>query len=275
MLGSVLHTALSGISAAETAIDVSANNLANAMTDGFKSSRVVFEDQSPRTLSSGFAASGSTGGQNPTQVGRGALAAAIVGDFSQGPILHSGDPLNMALEGDGFFVLEGATGEHLYTRNGNFSFNGNGEVVSGSGLRVLGYNVDSEFQLKTGDLEVVKVPAGPAASRADLTGFSVGEDGTIQGYFVDGIVRDLGQVQLAHFANPNGLARRGQNTFSTGSNSGLPDVSGARSTRIVAGAREYSNTDVAREIVNLSLFSTMFRENLRVLGTADDLWKSC
>jgi flagellar hook protein FlgE len=148
MLGSVLHTALSGISAAETAIDVSANNLANAMTDGFKSSRVVFEDQSPRTLSSGFAASGSTGGQNPTQVGRGALAAAIVGDFSQGPILHSGDPLNMALEGDGFFVLEGATGEHLYTRNGNFSFNGNGDLSLAVGCVCWGTTLIANFNLK-------------------------------------------------------------------------------------------------------------------------------
>ena len=275
MLGSVLHTALSGISAAEMVIDVSANNLANAMTDGFKSSRVVFEDQSPRTLSNGVTASGSSGGQNPAQVGRGVLAAAIEGDFSQGPILHSGDPLDLALEGDGFFVLEGVDGERQYTRNGNFRFNGDGELVTGSGLRVLGYNVDANFQLKTGDLEVVKIPSRPAAgsggSRAELTSFAVGEDGNIQGQFTDGVVRDLGQVQLAHFANPNGLVRRGQNNFSTGTNSGLPNISNPGATRVVSGARESSNTDIAREIINMSLASTMFRGNMRVLETGDEL----
>jgi flagellar hook protein FlgE len=270
MLGSVLHTALSGISAAEMAIDVSANNLANGMTVGFKASRVVFEDQSPRTLSNGVAVSAASGGKNPAQVGRGVLASAVDGDFSQGPILRSGNPLDLALEGNGFFVLEGGDGDRLYTRNGDFSFNGDGELVTGSGLRVLGHNVDANFQLASGDLEVVKVPSGSAAS-AQLTGFAVGVDGNIQGHFSDGIVRDLGQVQLAHFANPNGLVRRGQNTFSTGSNSGLPNTSNSGATRVVSGAREYSNTDVALEIVNLSLASTMFRGSIRVLETGDEL----
>jgi flagellar hook protein FlgE len=222
-------------------------------------------------LSNGVAASGSTGGQNPVQVGRGVLAAAVDGDFSQGQILPSGNPLDMALEGDGFFVLEGASGEQLYTRNGKFSFNGSGELVSNNGLRVLGHNVDSNFQLQSGDLEVVKVPSGPAADGADLTGFAIGVDGTIQGRFGDGIGRDLGQIQLAHFANPNGLTRRGQTTFATGSNSGLPNVSSPGATQVISSAREISNTDIVREIVNMSLASTMFRGNIRVLETADDL----
>ncbi len=281
MLGSVLNTALSGISAAEMAISVSANNLANSQTDGFKSSRVVFEDQTPQTLDNGLEVSGSSGGRNPTQVGRGVRPAAVDGDFSQGTIVVSGDPLDLALEGNGFFVLEGADGEQLFTRDGNFHFNGNSELVSDTGLRVLGFNVDGNFQLNTSNLEAVKAPRGPASSNADVTDVAVGEDGTVRGRFADGIVRDLGQVQLVEFDNPNGLVRRGQNTFSTGNISGLPTLSNPGSTRVVSGARELSNTDMAGEIINMSLFSTMFRTNMRVLETGDELleellnlWKS-
>ena len=271
MLGSVLNTALSAISAADMAISGTANDLANSQTDGFKSSRVVFEDQTPQTFGLGGAPSESSGGRNPTQVGQGVRVAAIDGDFSQGTLLVSGDPLDLALEGNGFFVLEGADGEPLYTRDGSFSFNSNGELVSVTGLRVQGFNVDASFQLDTSNLEAVKVPSGPAASGANLTSFAVGEDGTIRGHFTDGVVRDLGQVQLASFANPNGLARRGQNTYSTGNSSGLPSYSNPGSTRVVSGAREYSNTDISREIINLSLFSTMSRANMRVLETGIEL----
>jgi flagellar hook protein FlgE len=271
MLGSVLHTALSGISAAELAIGVTANNLANAQTDGFKASRAVFADQAPQTLDPGAAPSGSAAGSNPTQVGRGTLVAAIDGDFSQGSIVPGGSPLELAIEGSGFFVLEGPGGETSLTRDGNFHLNANGELVNASGLRVLGYNVDGDYQLDTNNLEPLTIPRGPAAAGADLTGISVGEDGTLQGHFSDGLLRDLGRIPVAGFANPGGLVRRGQNQFSTGSNSGLPVLTNPGQARIVSGARELSNTNLAGELINLSRYSLMYRANLRVLETGDAL----
>lgn len=270
MLRSVLHTALSGVRAAELAVGVTANNLANSLTDGFKSSRVVFADQSPQSLGQSGAPGASSGGRNPIQLGRGVRIAAVAGDHSQGPIVPAGDPLNLALEGEGFFVLEGKGGERLFSREGNFHRSAAGELVSHAGRRVLGYNVEGNHPFDSGDLKPVRVHPDGAAG-AEVTSISVGEDGTIRGHFSDGIVRDSGQIALARFANPGGLLRRGENSFSANSNSGPPTFAAPGSTRVVSGAREQSNTDIAGELVDLSLFSTMFRVNLQVFTTGDAL----
>lgn len=262
MLGAAYKTALSGMQAAEFAIGVTANNLANAMTDGFKASRVLFSDQTPQSGAAG-------------QVGRGVRVAAVDQDFSQGTISLSGDPLDLALEGDGFFALQGADGERVFSRSGHFSFNADGELINESGLKVLGYNVDQNFQIDGANLEPLKPPSGLAGNGASLTSISVGEDGVLRGNYTDGAIRDLGQLGVATFANPNGLIARGGTTFAPGSNSGLPDYATAGATRFRSGAVELSNTDIATELVNLTKYSTMYRANAAVLSTEsmyDDLF---
>jgi len=265
MLNSVLNSSLSGMNAASLAVSVSANNLANSLTDGFKSSRPIFADQTPQTLSHG------SDGQNPTQVGSGVSVATIDRDHSQGTITLGDGPLDLALQGDGLFVLQGADGEHLYTRDGSFQFNADGELVSSSGTRVLGFNVDNDFQLDTSSLEPVRLPRNQAESGAIWTGLSVGDDGTVRGQFSDGQVRDLGQIRVAEFANPGGLESRGQNTYSTGPGSSLPRYSNSHGTQVVSGTRELSNTDIAREMVNLTRYSTMFRANLRAAEVGGEM----
>jgi flagellar hook protein FlgE len=141
-LSSVLQTAASGISAAEFSLGVIANNLANCLTPGFKASRVALATQMPQTRSSGAAPTAHDGGRNPVQVGTGVFAAEVSTDFSQGSIALDSSPTSLAIQGEGFFILEGSGGERLYTRDGRFSINAEGELVSAGGHRVLGLGGD-------------------------------------------------------------------------------------------------------------------------------------
>src|SRR5262245_42689989 len=122
-LASVLQTALSGMGASTVMLDVASNNLANLGTTGFKASQPQFATQAS---------------------GNGVKLANIGSDFSQGPIAASSNPLDLALEGDGMFIVEGSSGGTAYTRAGNFHLNANGEIVTSGGERELGNGVDDQ-----------------------------------------------------------------------------------------------------------------------------------
>ena len=107
-----------------------------------------------------------------------------------------------------------------------------------------------------------------------LAGYLVGEDGIIRGVFTSGVTRDLGQVRLARFNNPQGLIQRGDNMYAQGLNSGLPiegnpDTVGLGS--IIGGAVELSNTDIGKNLIDLVLATTMYRSNTRVISTAQEM----
>lgn len=159
-LTTALNTSLNGLTLNETAIEVLGNNIANAGTNGFKASTTQFTTQLARTLSVGAAPDGSNGGQNPLQVGLGATTAAIVRDFSQGAITSSTSPSDLAIEGDGFFVLRGGAEGQAYGRNGNFALNSASKLVDADGLRVQGYGVDDGFNIVTTQLVDVTIPLG-------------------------------------------------------------------------------------------------------------------
>lgn len=162
-LQSALATALTGMTAAETTIDVAGNNVANANTVGFKESSVNFATQFLQTQSIGSAPTGSRGGTNPRQIGLGAKVAEITPDFTTGTIELSSNPLDLAIQGDGFFIIQGSQGEQLYTRNGQFKTNGRNEIVTLTGHRVLGYSVDSNFAIQPTGLSPITIPLGSAA----------------------------------------------------------------------------------------------------------------
>ncbi len=162
-LASALSTALTGLSAAETTIDVVGNNLANSNTVGFKSSTASFATQFLQTKSLGSQPTTGSGGTNPRQVGLGTLVAEITPDFSQGTIEVSSNPSDLAIQGDGFFMVEGSQGEQLYTRNGIFKTNAQNELVNINGNRLLGYGVDDRFQIQSTVLVPIDVPLGSAA----------------------------------------------------------------------------------------------------------------
>lgn len=159
-LASALNTALTGLTAAETTIDVVGNNLANSNTIGFKASEAFFATQFLQTLSLGAAPTASSGGVNPRQVGLGVMVAGITPDFSQGTIQISSSPTDLAIQGDGFFIVRGATGEQLYTRNGAFKFNATNELTTLAGNRLLGYGVDDQYQVERIELAPITIPLG-------------------------------------------------------------------------------------------------------------------
>ena len=159
-LTSSLSTALTGLNAAETQIDVLGNNLANSQTVGFKSSDVVFANQFLQTLSLGSAPSSDSGGTNPRQTGLGVQVAGITPKFSQGTIQISSNPSDLAVQGDGFFIVQGSSNEQLYTRNGNFKLNSSNELVTPTGNRLLGFGVDDLFRIQTTSLVPLRIPLG-------------------------------------------------------------------------------------------------------------------
>lgn len=158
-LTSALNTSLNGLVLNETSIDVIGNNIANAGTNGFKASTVLFTTQLSRTLSVGSRPTAELGGTNPRQIGLGATTAAIQKDFTQGSVTNSTSPSDLAIQGDGFFILDGAEG-NTYSRNGNFSLNSDNLLINNQGLRVEGYTVDNNFDLVTTTLADIRIPLG-------------------------------------------------------------------------------------------------------------------
>lgn len=162
-LASSLSTALTGLNAAETQIDVLGNNLANSQTIGFKSSDVVFATQFLQSLSLGAAPSQFNGGTDPRQTGLGVQVAAISPDFSQGTIQISSSPSDLAVQGDGMFIVEGGKGEQLFTRAGQFNLNSKNELVTSTGNRLLGYGIDEKFRVQSTQLVPLEIPLGSEA----------------------------------------------------------------------------------------------------------------
>lgn len=162
-LSSVFGTAITGLSAAETSIDVTGNNVANANTIGFKQSQAEFATQFLQTLGIGSAPSADNGGTNPTQIGLGVQVTAVAADFTQGNLQISSNPSNMAIQGNGFFVVQGTGGQQIYTRDGNFSTNSENELTTSTGQALMGYGVDNNFNVQSTQLVPLTIPLGSTA----------------------------------------------------------------------------------------------------------------
>lgn len=274
-LGTVMQTALTGMNAAQVSMAVGANNVANLSTPGFKASRVELATlgRSPYYA----------GGPSVSLVIGGVQVAGIAADFSQGSIEATGETDErtalLALEGEGLFILEGRNGERVYTRDGRFRFNADGELVTTGGLRIMGFRAHAGGEIDSSQLVALRIGNGvqeysPNDGPVVLRRFSVSRDGRLLGFFSDGTRRVVGQLRLARFANPNGLAHRGGNTFRATPASGLPQIvapGSAGAAEIVSGAVEQSNSDLGRELIDLTLAGNQFRANLLVFSTADAL----
>jgi flagellar hook protein FlgE len=184
-----MSTALTGLNASETQIGVVGNNLANANTVGFKASDVLFATQFLQTQSVGSSPSASSGGTNPQQQGLGVEVAEITPDFSQGTISTANSPTDLAIQGDGFFIVQGDNGAQNYTRNGTFTTNANNQLVTGTGNLVMGYGVNNQFQLDTAQLQPLQIPVGTAMVAKATT------EATLQGALTpDGAVGNTASI---------------------------------------------------------------------------------
>lgn len=160
---STLYTALSGLNASQARLDVSGNNVANVNTVAYKGSRATFETQLSRTMSFGSPAAADSGGTNPIQFGLGVNVGSIQRDFGAGSIETTGVNTDVAIEGNGFFVLQRADSSEVYTRDGTFKLDANQKLVNADGHFVLGYGIDSNFELVPGLVSDVTIPLGRSA----------------------------------------------------------------------------------------------------------------
>jgi flagellar hook protein FlgE len=183
-LTSALNTSLNGMNLNETSIDVIGNNIANAGTNGFKASEALFATQLARTLSVGSGPTPTNGGTNPRQIGLGASVATIAKDFTQGAISNSTSPSDLAIQGDGFFIVGTPTGA-AYTRNGSFSLSAKtqdpntGQMIASrlqtaQGYLLQGYGVDANFNLVQTQLTDLEVPLGDLNVAQQTMNISVG-----------------------------------------------------------------------------------------------------
>ena len=157
---SAMFTGLTGLIANAASLDVIGNNIANVNTTAFKSSRMLFSTQFSRTLSAGTGPSANSGGSDPTQLGLGVKVAGTQRNFTTGSISPTGDPRDLAIDGNGFFIVNRGS-QQLYTRAGSFRQDANNDlVVATSGERVQGYAVDSNFNIIPGNLTNINIPVG-------------------------------------------------------------------------------------------------------------------
>ena len=159
-LASALSTALTGLAASETMVDVAGNNVANANTVGFKQSSAVFTTQFLQTMSLGTAPSGDKAARIPSKSAWERKSAAIMPDFSQGTNQTASSPTDLAIQGDGFFIVQGSSGNTLYTRNGQFTLNSANQLVNTTGQTLLGNGVNSDYQINSTTLQPLTIPIG-------------------------------------------------------------------------------------------------------------------
>ncbi|MCK5226731.1 MAG: flagellar basal-body rod protein FlgG [Desulfobulbaceae bacterium] len=247
-----LYSARTGLNAQQMQLDVISNNLANVSTGGFKKSRIQFEDlfyQNIRAVGTETA----DGGQIPTgiQVGLGVKPTAVQKIFTQGDYTETGNDLDFAIEGRGFFQIL-RNGEEFYTRAGSFKRDSEGYIVTSNGDRM-----QPEFQ----------IPEGTIYLAVDAGGLLVAKDENQD---------TIGTVQLAlhDFINPAGLKSTGGNLFQVTDASGeaieaQPGVDGMGT--IAQRFLETSNVDVAEEMVNLIITQRAFEVNSKAVTTADQL----
>jgi len=182
-LTSALFTGLSGLNANQFRIDVIGDNIANVNTTAFKGSRVVFETQFAQTLSQGTPPGNIQGGTNPAQIGLGTSLGAVQRNVLQGSIETTGVPTDLAIEGEGFFIVRSADNRQAYTRDGAFTLNADNYLVTPEGFFVQGFGVDEDFNIVPGVLTDLQIPLGRlsaarATQSARLDG-NLSPDGTV------------------------------------------------------------------------------------------------
>jgi flagellar basal-body rod protein FlgG len=249
-----LHTAATGMQVQQQNVDNIANNLANASTVGFKRTRLEFQDMLYQNLRTpGAASNASTPAPVGLQIGLGARAISSERIFLQGDFQQTQNPLDLVIEGSGFFQVRQQNGEIAYTRAGSFHLNADGQVVTASGEALE---------------PAISIPR-------TATSITVGTDGTVS-VTVPGQAnaQNVGQLQLASFANPAGLDAIGRNLFketaaSGQATAGSPDANGLG--RINQGFVEGSNVNVVEELVNMIAAQRAYETNSKVISAADHM----
>lgn len=288
-----LFSGVSGMKSNQIKMDVIGNNIANVNTVAFKGARVTFKDMLNQTLQGTSAPNENIGGTNAKQIGLGVAVASIDTNMSQGALQPTGRATDLAIEGNGFFIVSNGV-ETKFTRDGSFTLDKNGALVTSEGLHVRGAlntNIISNQKLETNDIEPsiidnstmlndlhdIYIPLEAefdnSSTKVKLTSFTIEKDGLIKAIYGDNTVV-IGRIALATFQNPVGLLKLGSNLYSASSNSGEPQIGTASSPgfgTIQQGILEMSNVDLAEQFTEMIVTSRSFQANSRTITTSDEL----
>ncbi|MEK3886970.1 flagellar basal body rod protein FlgG [Bacillus sp. FSL K6-3431] len=263
-----MYSGISGMKNFQTKLDVIGNNIANVNTYGFKKGRVAFKDMVNQTISGASGPAQGKGGINPQQVGLGAQIAAIDTIDTQGSLQPTGRVLDLAIQGDGYFMVQEGT-DTFYTRAGNLYLNNNGNLVTASGHFVL----DNQSQrIQIPDIKNIK---SLGISEDGKISFIKSDTPSVPGFTKDGdLFTSVSSIGIARFNNPGGLEKVGENLYVGSANSGLatpmiPNNGGAGT--IVSGALEMSNVDLSEEFTEMIVAQRGFQANTRIITTSDEI----
>ena len=249
-----LWVAKTGLEAQQTNVDVISNNLANVSTNGFKRQRPVFEDLLYQTLRQpGAQSTQQTQVPSGLQLGTGVRPVATARIFTTGNLQNTGNPLDLAVNGNGFFQVTLPDGSVSYTRDGAFQLDSQGQVVTSNGYPLQ---------------PTITIP--PTA-----LSITIGSDGTVSVLAAGATApTQVGQIQLANFINPAGLQARGENLFLETAASGTAQTNVPGTNGLGAlnqGFVETSNVNVTEELVNLITAQRAFEINSRSIQSSDQM----
>lgn len=267
-----MTSAIAGLKANMTGLNVVGNNISNVNTNSFKSSSATFRDAMYQELEGGSAGGANAAGINPSQIGYGATASTIGVDNTKGSPNVTGKSSDVYIDGDGYFIVGNSaksgsdtfTG-YKYTRIGTLGFDSNGYLTDGDGNYVCGYAVGAST------LSAIREPVtgGVVDPVKDL---AIASDGTVT-CTDSGTSKTLGTIGLAKFTNPNGMEQNGGGFYITTLNAGTekdtkPNLDGTGG--LVTGELEASNVDIATEFSNMITFERGYEANTKIVGVADE-----
>ncbi len=248
-----LWTAATGMAAQQVNMDTIANNLANLSTNAFKRSRPVFVDLLYQTLNApGTASSSSTNLPSGVQLGLGARTSSVQKMFEQGEFKPTENPLDVIIAGRGFYKFTQPDGTEVYSRDGAFTLDENGNIVNS-----MGYPLNP-----------------PMVIPQDANSITIAPDGTVSVQLSDNTVTQLGNIEVANFINPGGLQALGDNLFvntvaSGDAISGTPGQDGLGELR--QGFLETSNVNIVGELVDMITAQRAYELNSRSIRSVDDM----
>ncbi|HMN16816.1 MAG TPA: flagellar basal-body rod protein FlgG [Ignavibacteriaceae bacterium] len=256
MSNRALRTAASGMYAQQLNVEVISNNMANMNTTAFKKNRAEFQDLMYQEVVINTVNSTTPGDRNSgtgvIQVGNGVKPASTQKSFLQGDITATSNPLDVAIQGEGFFQVRKVDGTILYTRDGSFKLNAEGNLVTAGG-----YLLDPEISLDESSVGVI-----------------IGRDGTVELQQSDGNQFPVGNIQLVRFLNPGGLLALGDNLYGETPESGRPILGNPGFDdfgEIHQGYLEASNVDIVEEMVSMITAQRAYELNSKTVKTVEDM----
>lgn len=260
-----LDSGVSALDQFQQDLNVIGNNIANVDTVGFKAANMQFADALSQTIGANSA--------GVEQIGTGVVTSSITDSFTQGSITSTGVPSNLAIDGNGFFMVQDpASGEQYATRDGNFTVNSSGYLVNSTGMEVLGYN--SSSGTTTGPIQVSNANA-PGGDTSAVQSYTIGSNGDVNIELADGTSFTGGQVLLQNFTSPTQLTSVGNNLYSGMANAGpltaMQAPTSAGLGTIVSGSLEMSNVDLASQLTALITAQRGFEANAQTVTTSNDV----